>query len=153
MQNCLPIYTIQEIVVGYSSASPISVVKSQSSIKMKVEGGSGEDLEEEEEKDSDQSSNLINAKISRILKRTIRRNDDFLMKKEGIKTPIGMQCEKFRSIKQSNQCKNQSYVIKSAPWTILWFRILGIFSVEYIKRLCVFMFQTCSNSQLLRRVL
>ena len=47
----------------------------------------------------------------------------------------------------------QSYVIKSAPWTILWFRILGIFSVENIKRLCVFMFQTCSNSQLLRRVL
>jgi hypothetical protein len=35
----------------------------------------------------------------------------------------------------------------------LWFRILGIFSVEYIKRLCVFVFQTCSNSQLLRRVL
>ena len=48
---------------------------------------------------------------------------------------------------------NQSYVIKSAPWTILWFRILEIFSAEYIKRLCVFMFQTCSNSQLLRRVL
>ena len=47
----------------------------------------------------------------------------------------------------------QSYVIKSAPWTILWFRILGIFSVENIKRSCVFMFQTCSNSQLLRRVL
>ena len=47
----------------------------------------------------------------------------------------------------------QSYVIKSAPWTILWFRILGIFSAEYIKRLCVFMFETCSNSQLLRRVL
>ena len=84
------------------------MVESQSSIKMKVEGGSGEDLEEEEEKDSDQSSNLINAKISRILKRTIRRNDDFLMKKEGIKTPIGMQCEKFRSIKQSNQCKNRA---------------------------------------------
>ena len=49
--------------------------------------------------------------------------------------------------------KMQSYVIKSAPWTILWFRILEIFSAEYIKRLCVFMFQTCSNSQLLRRVL
>ena len=48
---------------------------------------------------------------------------------------------------------NQSYVIKSAPWAILWFRILEIFSAEYIKRLCVFMFQTCSNSQLLRRVL
>ena len=48
---------------------------------------------------------------------------------------------------------DQSYVIKSAPWTIFWFRILGIFSVENIKRLCVFMFQTCSNSQLLRRVL
>ena len=48
---------------------------------------------------------------------------------------------------------NQSYVIKSAPWTVLWFRILGIFSVDFIKRLCVFMFKTCSNSQLLRRVL
>ena len=47
----------------------------------------------------------------------------------------------------------QSYEIKSPPWTILWFRILGIFSVENIKRLCVFMFQTCDNSQLLRRVL
>ena len=47
----------------------------------------------------------------------------------------------------------QSYVIKSAPWTILWFRILEIFPVENIKRVCVFMFQTCSNSQLLRRVL
>ena len=52
-----------------------------------------------------------------------------------------------------NPSWGQSYVIKSAPWTNLWFRILGIFSVEYIKRLCVFMFQTCSNSQLLRRVL
>ena len=38
--------------------------------------------------------------------------------------------------------KDQSYEIKSPPWTILWFRILGIFSVENIKRLCVFMFQT-----------
>ena len=47
----------------------------------------------------------------------------------------------------------QSYEIKSPPWTILWFRILGIFSGEYIKRLCLFMFKTCSNSQLLRRVL
>ena len=47
--------------------------------------------------------------------------------------------------------KNQSYVIKSAPWIILWFRIFGIFSVEHIKRLCVFMFKTCSNSQLLSR--
>ena len=28
----------------------------------------------------------------------------------------------------------QSYEIKSPPWTILWFRILGIFSVENIKR-------------------
>ena len=36
----------------------------------------------------------------------------------------------------------QSYEIKFPPWTILWFRILGIFSVENIKRLCVFMFQT-----------
>ena len=47
----------------------------------------------------------------------------------------------------------QSYLIKSPPWTILWFRILGIFSVENVKRLCVFMFQTWDNSQLLRRVL
>ena len=37
--------------------------------------------------------------------------------------------------------------------SILWFRILGIFSVENIKRLCVFMFQSCYYSQLLRRVL
>ena len=36
----------------------------------------------------------------------------------------------------------QSYEIKSPPWTILWFRILRIFSVENIKKLCVFMFQT-----------
>ena len=47
----------------------------------------------------------------------------------------------------------QSYEIKSPPWPILWFRILGIFSVENIKRLCVFMFQTWDNNQLLRRVL
>ena len=47
----------------------------------------------------------------------------------------------------------QSYEIKSPPWTILWFRILGIFPVEYIKRLCVFMFQTWDNNQLLRKVL
>ena len=33
----------------------------------------------------------------------------------------------------------QSYEIKSPPWTILWFRILGIFSVENIARLGVFM--------------
>ena len=39
---------------------------------------------------------------------------------------------------------NQSYEIKSPPLTILWFRILGIFSVENKKRLCVFMFQACS---------
>ena len=47
----------------------------------------------------------------------------------------------------------QSYEIKSPPWTILWFRIPGIFSVQNIKRLCIFMFQTWDNSQLLRRVL
>ena len=47
----------------------------------------------------------------------------------------------------------QSYEIKSPPWKILWFRILGIFSVENIKRLCVFMLKTWDNSQLLRRVL
>ena len=42
----------------------------------------------------------------------------------------------------------QSYEIKSPSWTILWFRILGIFSVENIARLGVFMFQTSDNSQL-----
>ena len=42
----------------------------------------------------------------------------------------------------------QSYEIKSPPWTILWFRSLGIFSVENIDRLGVFMFQTWDNSQL-----
>ena len=42
----------------------------------------------------------------------------------------------------------QSYEIKSPPWTILWFRILEIFSVENIGRLGVFMFQTSDNSQL-----
>ena len=36
----------------------------------------------------------------------------------------------------------QSYEIKSPPLTILWFRILRIFSVENIDRLGVFMFQT-----------
>jgi len=36
---------------------------------------------------------------------------------------------------------HQSYEIKSPPWIILWLRILGIFSVKNIKRLCVFMFQ------------
>ena len=40
-------------------------------------------------------------------------------------------------------CYDQSYEIKSPPWTILWFRILGIFSLENI-----FMFQTSHNSQL-----
>ena len=59
----------------------------------------------------------------------------------------------FRNFAEWLLHKYQSYVIKSAPWTILWFRILGIFSVENIKRLCVFMFQTWDNSQLLRRVL
>ena len=44
--------------------------------------------------------------------------------------------------------KTQCYVIKSAPWTILWFRIFGIFSVENINRLGAMMFQTLDNSQL-----
>ena len=57
------------------------MVASQSSIKMKVGRGSGEDLEEEEEKDLDPSSNLTNAKISRSLKSSVRRNEG----KEGIK--------------------------------------------------------------------
>ena len=59
----------------------------------------------------------------------------------------GQYCEK------KSLGRLQSYEIKSPPRTILWFRILGIFSVENIKWLCVFMFQTWDNSQLLRRVL
>jgi hypothetical protein len=47
------------------------------------------------------------------------------------------------------------HTIISSGWVVQSYviRILGIFSVEHIKRLCVFMFKTCSNSQLLRRVL
>ena len=48
----------------------------------------------------------------------------------------------------SNRQRAPSYEIKSPRYTILWFRILGIFSVENIKRSCVFMFQTWDNSQL-----
>ena len=50
-------------------------------------------------------------------------------------TLIGMSSE-------NNGHLQQSYEIKSAPWTILWFRILELFSVENKMRLCVFMFQT-----------
>ena len=42
----------------------------------------------------------------------------------------------------------QSYEIKFPPRTILWFKILRIFSVENIKMLGVFMFQTWDNCQL-----
>ena len=45
-------------------------------------------------------------------------------------------------------CNMQSYEIKYPPWTILWFRVLGIFSVENIDRLGAMMFQTSDNSQL-----
>ena len=37
-----------------------------------------------------------------------------------------------------NVQNTQSYLIKSAPWTILWFRILGIFSVEYKEVVCFY---------------
>ena len=61
---------------------------------------------------------------------------------------LGQVIEQAEAERYGTYSELQSYVIKSAPWTILWFRILGIFSVEHIKRLCVFMFQTCSNSLL-----
>ena len=61
------------------------MVESQSSIEMKVGKGSGEDLEEEEEKDLDPSSNLINAKVSRSLKSFEKKNDNISLKKERIK--------------------------------------------------------------------
>ena len=41
--------------------------------------------------------------------------------------------------KKKADSMNQSYEIKSPPWTILWL-ILGIFYVENIDRLGVFMF-------------
>ena len=49
----------------------------------------------------------------------------------------------------------QSYEIKSPPWTILWFRILGIFSVENIARLGVLCFklQTIVSSALIHSTL
>ena len=50
-----------------------------------------------------------------------------------------------RAIPNSYQ---QRYEIKSHPWTILWFRILRIFSVENINRLGVFMVQTWDNIRL-----
>ena len=43
-------------------------------------------------------------------------------------------------------CKKQSYEIKSPPWTIWWFRILGIFSVENVNRLGAMMFQTSDST-------
>ena len=66
---------------------------------------------------------------------------------------IGSSLKRLLCTAASLVKSSQSYVIKSPLWTILWFRILGIFSVENIKRLCGFMFQTWDNSQLLRRVL
>ena len=51
-------------------------------------------------------------------------------------------------VKYSSIYSMQSFEIKSPPWTILWFRIVGIFSVKNIARLGVFMFQTSDNSQL-----
>ena len=53
-----------------------------------------------------------------------------------MRVPVG--CISVSSmLLQSAYC--QSYEIKSPPWTILWFRILGIFSVENIARLGAFM--------------
>ena len=54
----------------------------------------------------------------------------------------------MESIEYTYVSFQQSYQIKSPPRTILWFRILGIFFVENIARLGVFMFQTSDNSQL-----
>ena len=54
----------------------------------------------------------------------------------------------YKSRGELSLCQRQSYEIKSPPWAILWFRILGFFSVENIVRLDVFIFQTSDNSQL-----
>ena len=60
------------------------MVISQSSKKMKVGKGSGEDSVEKKEKDLGPSKNLHNVKISRNLKSFERRNDNIFLKKEGI---------------------------------------------------------------------
>ena len=61
----------------------------------------------------------------------------------------------FRSLKSRQELLNvafqsiswtQSYEIKSPPWTILWFRILRIFSVESIARLYVSNFRQVSSA-------
>jgi hypothetical protein len=54
----------------------------------------------------------------------------------------------FKGGNYSQKYGMQSYEIKSPPWTILWFRILGIFFVENICSLGVFMFHTSDSSQL-----
>ena len=52
------------------------------------------------------------------------------------------------AVRITNKPCTQSYEIKSPPQIILWFRNLGIFSLQNIARLGVFMFQTSDNSQL-----
>ena len=69
----------------------------------------------------------------------MERFDQFLTLKIGFEN---QNFELFKEVDYNFGKSDQSYEIKSPPWTILWFRILGIFSVENIKRLCVLMFQT-----------
>ena len=74
------------------------------------------------------------------------------MNVESLVTILTCLCDKeydsFWSKLEKPSTLNQSYEIKSPPWTIWWFRILGIFSVEIIDRLGAMMFQTSDNSQL-----
>ena len=72
----------------------------------------------------------------------------FLLNEESL-VSSNLDSKLFRFHSAHPSCTyDQSYEIKSPPWTILWFRILKIFSVGNIDRLGVFMFQTWDNSQL-----
>ena len=63
----------------------------------------------------------------------------------------GLKTKTTPAQKYATQCTCmflQSYEIKSPPWTIWLFRILGIFSVENINRMGAMMFQSSVNNQL-----
>ena len=93
------------------------------------------------------SSHKNNGHHAGTLPRNSKSEDDLLSKNNVV---INKKCNR-------EGCNNdvfkevcsyyQTYEIKSSPWTIFWFRILGISSVENIDRLSVFMFQTWDNSQ------
>ena len=95
------------------------------------------------------SSHKNNGHHAGTLPRNSKSEDDLLSKNNVV---INKKCNR-------EGCNNdvfkevcsyyQSYEIKSPTWTILWFRIQGIFFVENIDRLEAFMFKPDrDNSQL-----